>query len=106
MPLRQRHDALPQLLVAIRPRRIAIRVGAHPHHRQRPPLAESSLDHLPHRVASIECGQNFFRSASRVTSVSSIGSACRFFSRAFSVSSSRGRLASDTFIPPNLLRHR
>ena len=45
-----------------------------------------------------------FRNASRVTSISSIDSAIIFFSRAFSLSSSFRRLASDTLIPPNLLR--
>jgi hypothetical protein len=51
-------------------------------------------------------GYHFFRKTSRVTSSSSIDSASSFLSRPFSVSSSRNRLASDTVIPPNLLRHK
>jgi hypothetical protein len=47
-----------------------------------------------------------FRSAPRVTSFSSKDSASRFLSRAFSVVSSFNRLASETVIPPNLLRHK
>jgi hypothetical protein len=41
-----------------------------------------------------------------MTSFSKICSASSFFSRAFSASRSFRRLASDTLMPPNLLRHR
>jgi acetolactate synthase-1/2/3 large subunit len=49
---------------------------------------------------------HFRRSASRVTSFSSNESASSFFSRVFSISSSFSRFASETLMPPNLLRQR
>jgi hypothetical protein len=70
-------------------------------------LAPERLSALrPHQQPARRCGHHFFRSASRVTSFSSIDSANSFFSLAFSVSSARRRLASGTLMPPNLLRHR
>ena len=68
--------------------------------------ADLSGHHLPHHLASSRCGHHFFRSTSRVTSISRCDSASNFFNRVFSISSSFSRLASDTLMPPNLLRHR
>src|SRR5690606_39639741 len=104
VPLRQCQDPRTQLDIAVGPWCIAIRAGAHPHRRQRPPFTQSPHDHLSHHVAPDGCGHGFFRRTSLITSFSNICSASSFFSRAFSASSSFSRFASDTLIPPALPR--
>jgi FKBP-type peptidyl-prolyl cis-trans isomerase 2 len=59
-----------------------------------------------HHLAARWRAHHFFRNTSRVTSCSSNASANSFLRRAFSVSNAFNRLASDTSIPPNLLRQR
>lgn len=61
--------------------------------------------HSPMRVPAT-LGVVIALNTSRVTSITNSDWASNFFSRAFSVSSSRSRFASGTVIPPNLLRCR
>ena len=96
----------PQRLVAIRPPLVAQHARAHARHPQGSPLRQPSRLAKPYQLAPRRYGHHFFRSASRATSFSSTDSANSFFSRAFSVSSSFSRLASDTDIPPNFDFHR
>ena len=79
---------------------------AHAGHTQGVTLRQPPRLAKPYQLAPCRYGHHFFRSASRATSFSSTDSANSFFSRAFSVSSSFSRLASDTDIPPNLDFHR
>src|SRR6185312_9255435 len=51
VPLRQHHDALPKILVAIRAQCVAICAGVRAGDRQCPSLAQSLVDHLPHQLA-------------------------------------------------------
>src|SRR5690606_28645881 len=106
VPVRQRLDLLAKLDVAIRARCVAKGAGAHLRERQGSALAQATFGHLPHQRPSRRCGYGFFRRTSLMTSFSNICSASSFFRRTFSDSSSLSRLASDTLMPPNLLRHR
>jgi hypothetical protein len=106
MAVCERHDAIAQTGIGIWPRDISERSRAHAYDRQRVPLTEALPDHLAHHLPSSRCGHHIFRSTSRVTSISGWDSASNFFNRAFSISSSFRRLASDTLIPPNFLRQR
>src|SRR4051812_35453861 len=106
MTMRQGDDAVTHARVGIRPRHVPKGGGAHVHDRQRVPLAESARNHLPHHLTPSWCGHHFFRNTSRVTSFSRSASASNFLRRVFSISSSFKRFASDTLMPPNLLRHR
>ena len=106
MAVRERHDAVTQAWIRIRPRHIPQGSGAHVYDGQGAPLADPTCDHLPHHLASSRCGHHFFRSTSRVTSFSSRESASNFLRRRFSISSSFSRFASETLMPPNLLRQR
>ena len=106
MSLRQVNDPIPDDRIAIGPWYVPEGRRAHLPHGQGPALAEAPRDHLPHHLPSNRCGHHFFRSTSRVTSISSCDSAKSFLSRPFSVSSSFRRFASETLIPPNLLRQR
>jgi hypothetical protein len=72
----------------------------------RPRRSEIPRVCTPHQLPTRWRGYHFFRSASRVTSFSSMDSASRFLRRAFSASSAFRRFASETSIPPSLLRHR
>jgi len=87
-------------------RRVAQRGRTHAHDRERSTLTQAAFDHAPHQHAARRCGHHFRRRASRVTSFSSSDSASNFFNRVFSVSSSFRRFASETLMPPNLLRQR
>ena len=106
MSLRQVNDPIPDDRIAIGPWHVPEGRRAHPPHGQGPALAEAPRDHLPHHLPSNRCGHHVFHSTSRVTSISSCDSAKSFLSRPFSVSSSFRRFASETLIPPNLLRQR
>src|SRR5258706_6530623 len=106
VPLRQRHDPRSQCAVAIWARLVTHRTRAHAYDLQAVTLREALRLHPPHQLTTHWGGHHFFRSASRVTSFSSIDSANSFFSRAFSASSAFTRFASDTRMPPTLLRHR
>ncbi len=104
--MRQIYDLLSQGLVTVGSRLITIGTGTHANNAQGMTLAPSAIRQVAHQFAACWCLHYFFRSASRVTSFSSIDSASSFFRRAFSASSSYSRFASGTFMPPNLLRHR
>jgi len=69
-------------------------------------LPEPLRHHLPHGLAARRGGHHCLRSTSRVTSFSNRESASNFFNRVFSISSSFNRFASDTLMPPTLLRQR
>ena len=106
MPMSQGQNTFTQALVAIRPWLVAQRASAHADYLKRSALTQAASRHVAHQLSTGGCAHHFFRNASRVTSISSIDSASIFFSRVFSLSSSFRRLASDTLIPPNLLRQR
>ena len=106
MPLGQAYDLLPKRLVLIRQRSVAVRTCAHPDHTQRMALAQSPVIHAAHPIAVGRCAHDFFLSTSRLTSFSRSDSVNSFLSRLFSVSNYLSRLASETLMPPNLLRQR
>ena len=82
MSLRQVNDPIPDDRIAIGPWHVPEGRRAHLPHGQGPALAEAPRDHLPHHLPSNRCGHHFFRSTSRVTSISSCDSAKSFLSRA------------------------
>ena len=79
MSLRQGNDPIPDDRIAIGPWHVPEGRRAHPPHGQGPALAEAPRDHLPHHLPSNRGGHHFFRSTSRVTSISSCASVNRFF---------------------------
>lgn len=106
MTLRQFDDALPQYPVSIRLGLITQSSRIHPSDAQRRALAQPVPGKEPHQFASSRCGHHFFCSTSLVISFSSMALASMRLSRAFSVSISLRRLASEMLTPPNLLRHK
>ncbi len=106
MALRQGDDLVLQGLVAVRGGLVTVGAGAHADDAQAAALAQSTAHHVAHQLAPCGCAHHFFLKASFVTSFSSRDSARSRLRRAFSSSSSLRRLASETLIPPNLLRQR
>ena len=60
VPVRQRSDLLAQLNVVVGPKLLAQRASAHPHRRQRSPLAQPLLDRARHQQPAGQCGHHFF----------------------------------------------
>ena len=106
VPVGEGNDAPSERHIRIWGGLVSQRRRTHAHHREGTSLTQTLCRHVPHQQATSWCGYHFFRNASRVTLFSSSDSARSFFSRLFSTLSSFKRLASETFMPPNLLRQR
>jgi hypothetical protein len=66
MPVRERHDALPQIDVVVRCTPITQGARAHADGAQGAPLAHALEGQVPHQLAPGRCGHHFFRRASLV----------------------------------------
>lgn len=106
MALSQGDDLLLECAITVSGGFVTQNTDAHAEDAQGSTLTKSGADHVAHQFASGWYAHQFFLKASFVTSFSSMASASSRLRRAFSVSNSFRRLASDTFMPPNLLRQR
>src|SRR5580704_5132987 len=100
----QRHKPLAQLGIVAPALTVAYRHALAADHPARPPLAHlmDALE-VSHGLSLGSGRHHFFVSRSFNAALSSMASANSFFSLAFSPSSARSRLASDTSSPPYLL---